>query len=247
LINSNIKSNQQQSQQNINQVINFMQHWELEKKMVFFMIDVKIRYTESGECKIIKKPSWPCIKSPKERVWEKFYSSILESVSRTFYPERNLQGNIIESSDDDPRVRDFKTERITERVKSPIRQQDQYLLPFSAEAVDELFSDTIKKNTSQIYIRRNREGKTITKLCNFKDELSGVAIAVEWDNTFRTLEFFKTKLFDYLFKTQYIQEPIKAEMSARSEGIIREKIQLSPKIPTDNFTAANDKDYSAYK
>lgn len=36
-------------------------------------------------------------------------------------------------------------------------------------------------------------------------------------------------------------------MSARSEGIIREKIQLSPKIPTDNFTAANDKDYSAYK
>ena len=142
---------------------------------------------------------------------------------------------------------DSKTERITERIKSPIRQQDQYLLPFSAEAIDELFSDTIKNNTPQIYIRRNREGKTITKPCNFKDELSGVTIAVEWDNTNRTLEFFKTKSFDYLFNTQYIPEPIKAEMRARSEGIIREKVQLSPKIPADNFTAANDKDYSAYQ
>ena len=94
MINSNIKSNQQQSQQNINQVINFIQHWELEKKWCSLsMVDVKIRYTESGECKIIKKPVWPRIKSPKERVWEKFYSSILESVSRTLYPERNLQGN----------------------------------------------------------------------------------------------------------------------------------------------------------
>lgn len=140
---------------------------------------------------------------------------------------------------------DSKTGRITERVKSPLRQQDQYLLQFSAEAVEELFSDTIKTNTPQIYIRRNRKGKTNTKPCNF--ELSGIAIAVEWNNTNRTLEFLKTKSFDYLFNTQYISEPIKAEIRARSEEIIREKVQLSPKIPTYNFTAANYKDYSAYK
>jgi hypothetical protein len=87
LTDNNNKSNQQQTQQNINQVIKFMSRWELKKSYSLFTIDVNIRYTESGECKIIKKPSWSRIKSPKERAWEKFYSSILELVSRTFYPD----------------------------------------------------------------------------------------------------------------------------------------------------------------
>ena len=191
-----------------------MPRFELEEKdwnSSVSTTDVKLRNIESGESKIVKRPSWPRIKSPLERVWEKFYSSIVEPFSGDFYPERDLQGGVIEPSDGGPRARyivsqiirlksvngqeylystgtifgfnglgalisfpcykpetfmrtffdkersyDTKTGRIVEKVKSPKGQQEQYLLPFSPEAVDELFAKTIKKNTPQVYLKKER-------------------------------------------------------------------------------------------
>ena len=290
-----------------------MPRFELEEKdwnSSVSITDVKVHNIESGESKIVKRPTWPRIKSPMERVWEKFYSSIVEPFSGNFYPERDLQGNIIEPSDGGSRARyivsqiirlknvngqeylysigtilgfnglgvlvsfpcskpetfmrtffdkersyDTKTGRIVEKVKSPIGLQEQYLLPFSPEAVDELFAKTIKKNTPQVYIKRRGGGTTAAKLCSFvvKDELSNVAITVEWGDTNRTLDLFKNKSFEYLFNGEYIPEPVKAEMRARTEGLTGEKIQPSPKIQDNSSSSTtstnnnNSKDYSAYK
>jgi hypothetical protein len=44
---------------------------------------------------------------------------------------------------------------MTERIESPIGQQDQYLLEFSPEAVDDLFKHVLKHDTPLVY-RRNR-------------------------------------------------------------------------------------------
>ena len=119
-----------------------------------------------------------------------------------------------------------------------------------------MFAKTIKKNTPQVYIKRRGGGKTAAKPCNFvvKDELSNVAIAVEWGDTNRTLDLFKNKSFEYLFNGEYIPEPVKAEMRARTEGLTGEKIQSGPKIQdnsSSSTTSTNNKnsskDYSAYK
>jgi hypothetical protein len=123
-------------------------------------------------------------------------------------------------------------------VTSPIGAVDNYLIPFTAENVDELFSKTIKKDTPQIYRRNNR---TVIKPCNFivRDDVSGTSITVEWSDINRTLELFKTKSFSYLFNGLYIPEPVKAEMRARAEGITGEKIRSTPKIP-DNSSSTEE-------
>jgi hypothetical protein len=227
---------------------------------------VNLRNLESNRSKTIQVQGFPKIKSPDQIYYERFYASIVEPTSGMLYPERDLQGNVIEPSDGGPRARiitsqivrlksvigkeylysietiyafnslgvlvsypyykkevytktffkknrsyDSKSGHMTERIKSPMGQQDQYLLEFSPETVDELFSHTIKHDTPLVY-RRDRH-KTPNNPYTFivKDESSGVAIAVEWSNTEKTLELFKTKSFEYLFNTEYIPSPVKAE------------------------------------
>jgi len=135
---------------------------------------------------------------------------------------------------------DSKSGHIIERIESPMGQQEQYLLEFSPEAVDELFSHTIKHDTPLVY-RRNRH-RTPANPCSFivKDESSGVAIAVEWSSLEKTLELFKTKSFEYLFNTEYVPAPLKAEMRARSEGLTGEKTPESPKIQDTNKNVVNN-------
>jgi hypothetical protein len=158
---------------------------------------------------------------------------------------------------DKQRRYDPKSERIIEVTTSPIGQQEIYMLPFSAEAVDQLFSKTIKPNTSVYWIRNNRN-KNPLKPVNFvvRDKLTGVAINIEWSSLEKTLELFKTKSFEYLFDANYVPEPIKQEMRANIESTSGQKVQPSPTTVTaDNNnnssnTAANTnstKDYSAYK
>lgn len=272
-----------------------------------------MRNTESNETKLLKKPVWPRIKPIRHRSYQAFYSRIIDLHSGTYYPERDLAGNVIEPSDGGPRARylihnilrvrsysgkeylyssgvilgfnslggvvyhpmhksevynrthwhkernyNSKTGRIEEIVKSPSNQEEVYLLPFSPEAVDELFKHSIKPDTPAVYRRDNK--RTIDRPCNFvvRDERSGVNIAVEWGNIRRTLELFKTKSFEYLFNAEYIPEPVKAEMRAMSEGLTGEKVQASPKISDNNNSSANtagpannnnnnSKDFQQYK
>ena len=130
---------------------------------------------------------------------------------------------------------------MTERVESPMGEQEQYLLEFSPSAVDELFSHVLKHDTPLVY-RTNRH-KTPANPCSFvvKDEISGVAISVELSSLEKTLELFKTKSFEYLFNCEYIPAPVKAEMRQRTEGLTGEKIPESPKIQdTNNKNVVNN-------
>jgi hypothetical protein len=302
-LTSSNKNNQTQPQQNvnINQITQFTKRWEIEKKEwnTLPTRDIKLRNTDSGESKVIKRHVWPRIPSPEERVYEKFFSRICDPSSGEFYPERDLAGNVIEPSDGGQRARyivhsivrlksysgqeylystgvicgfsslgvpvrypihkpemyikthwhkerDYNkhTGRMEEIVKSPAGQQEIYLLPFSAEAVEELFSHTIKPDTPPVYIKDNK--RTIDKPCNFvvRDEKSGTNIAIEWSNINKTKELFSLKSFSYLYNSEYIPEPLKQEMRARSEGITGEKLSSPSKIQDNN--TSNGPTTSAY-
>ena len=288
---------QQQQNVNINQVTQFTKRWEIEQQEwnTLPTKDIKVRNTESGEAKVIKRPSWPRIAPIEQIAYQKYFIRISDPISGEFYPERDLTGNIIEPSDGGPRARyiiqniirirsysgqeflvssgilvgfsslgspvyhhinrpetyirtnwhkerDYnkKTGRMEETIKSPSGQQEIYLLPFSAEAVEELFSQTIKADTPPVYIRNNKF--TIDKPCNFvvKELRNNTSIAVEWSNINKTKELFSLKSFSYLYNSEYIPEPLKMEMRARSEGITGEKINNSPSKIEDNSTTANN-------
>ena len=145
---------------------------------------------------------------------------------------------------DSQRRYDQREQRIIEVVTSPISQQEVYTIPFSAENVDILFATkTIKQNTPQIYRGGGRNRRAAIggyRPVNFvvKDEQSDSAIAVEWSSTEKTLELFRNKSFEYLYNTEYIPEPLKAELRSRSEGITGEKIKESPKI-SDNSSSSS--------
>jgi len=115
---------------------------------------------------------------------------------------------------------DSKSERIIEVTTSPIGQQEIYTLPFSAEALDQLFATkTIKKDTPSVYWIRNNRNNPL-KPVNFvvKDERTRVAINVEWSSLEKTLELFKSKSFEYLFNANYVPEPVKQEMWVNIES-----------------------------
>jgi len=312
--NSNKNSSNKQQQNNINKAVNLMPRWETEEREWVTEVstkDVKIYNTDSKKSKTVQVVGFPRLKPVKQRVWEKFYTSIVEPTSGMFYPERDLQGHVIESSDGGPRAHtiisqiirlksisgeeylysigtiygfnslgvlvsypyykkevytktffrknryfDSKSGHFTERVESPIGQQEQYLLKFSPSAVDELFSHVIKHDTPMVY-RQNIKNKTPSNPVNFvvKEQASGVAVAVAWSDINTTLNLFKNKPFYYLFRGEYIPESMKQTMKEMSEGITGEK---QPQQPTatnttavsnssNNFTPNSSKDYSAYK
>jgi hypothetical protein len=183
-------------------------------------VDVKVRNLESGQSRVLKRPSWPRLKSVEQRVYENFFSRICDPITETFYPERDMTGNVIEPSDGGSRARyiihnfvrvksytgqeflttsgvlvgfsslgspiyhllykpeiytktywhkerDYnkKTGRMEEKILSPARQQEIYLVPFSAEVVEELFKHVIKSDTPAVYNRGNK--LTVDKPCNF--------------------------------------------------------------------------------
>jgi hypothetical protein len=57
---------------------------------------MKVYNLESNRSKTIQVQGFPRVKSPDQIHWERFYASIVEPTSRTFYPERDLQGNVID-------------------------------------------------------------------------------------------------------------------------------------------------------
>jgi hypothetical protein len=157
-------------------------------------------------------------------------SPVYHPISR---PETYIRTNWLKERDYNK-----KTGRMEEIIKGPSGQQEIFLLSFSVEAVEELFSHVIKPDTPPVYIRSNKF--TIDKPCNFvvRDEKSSTNIAVEWSNINKTKELFSLKSFSYLYNSEYIPEPLKMEMRARSEDITGEKINSPPKLE-DNSTTNN--------
>jgi hypothetical protein len=165
---------------------------------------------------------------------------------------------------DKKRKYDQKSDRIIEITSDIMGIQDVYMIPFSAEAVDELYAKTIKTNTPIIYKFKNKK-RTSSRPCNFivRDErASGVSVAVEWSNIEKTLELFKTKSFEYLYNGDYIPAPVKAEMKANIESKTGEQVIPGPKINTNKTTTTtttadnsssstatnnNKKDFPVYK
>ena len=54
---------------------------------------------DSGETKVLKRPVWPRIPTVEQIGYERFFSRISDPTTGEFYPERDLQGNVIEPLD----------------------------------------------------------------------------------------------------------------------------------------------------
>lgn len=85
--NSNNDNNNKNK--NINQAVHLMDKWnrqENEFSSSMPKVDVKIRNIETNQMNIVQKPAWPYIKKVDQRVYEKFYSKIVEPTTRTILP-----------------------------------------------------------------------------------------------------------------------------------------------------------------
>ena len=145
---------------------------------------------------------------------------------------------------------DSKSGHMVERVEGPNGQKEEYLLKFSPGAVDDLFAQTIKRDTPYTY-RRNRnitENNPVTFIV--KEESSGIAVQVQYSDLKTTLDLFKNKPFYYLFRSEYIPAQVKAAMKEMQEGITGEKTPANPTANSNNnntFTPNSSKEYQAYK
>jgi hypothetical protein len=105
--NNNNSNKQNHIVEEINKITPFTQRWEIEEKEwnTLPKVDFKVRNSESGQTKVVKRPTWPRIPKVEERVYKTFFSRICDPETGTFYPERDLTGNAIEPSDSGPRAR----------------------------------------------------------------------------------------------------------------------------------------------
>ena len=127
---SNTKSNNQnQDIENINKAVNLFPRFEIEEKEWNTEVgtkDMNVYSLESNRSKTVQMQGFPKVKSPDQLHYERWFSSIVEPKSRTFYPERDLQGNIIEPSEGGPRARVIVSQII--RLKSVTGQEYLYTL-----------------------------------------------------------------------------------------------------------------------
>jgi hypothetical protein len=124
---NNSNNNKDNNQNNINKAVNLFPRWEIEQKewnTEAGTKDIKVHNLDSNKSKTIQVLGFPRLKPPIQLHWEKFYSSIVEPISGMFYPERDLQGNIIEPSDGGPRARTIISQII--RLKSVTGEEYLY-------------------------------------------------------------------------------------------------------------------------
>jgi hypothetical protein len=115
--------------QNINKAVNLMPRWEIEEKEWNTEVstkDIKVHNLETNKSKTVQVQGFPRLKPISQISWEKFYSSIVEPTSGMYYPERDLQGNIIEPSDGGPRARAIISQIV--RLKSVTGEEYLYSL-----------------------------------------------------------------------------------------------------------------------
>jgi hypothetical protein len=106
-LTKNSTQNNNNNVNNINQITQFTKRWEIEQQEwnTLPKKDFKVRNSESGESRVLKRPSWPRITPIDQTAYEKFFSRISDPSTGEFHPERDLAGNIIEPSDGGPRAR----------------------------------------------------------------------------------------------------------------------------------------------
>lgn len=109
-----------------------------------------------------------------------------------------------------------KEQRIVTEVDSPASMKTEYLVPFTPENVDAIYSKVNRSKNPNFKVINHH-----TRLCNFivKDEQSDRAVAVEWSDIQTTLKLFKYNDFAYLFNSNYIPLPVKAELREQAKAL----------------------------
>jgi hypothetical protein len=135
------------------------------------------------------------------------------------------------------RIYDPQTKAFFETVKGPSGTFEEYDLPFSAEAVQELYDKRDKSN---------RTAKPVSFIV--KDEQMGMDVSVRWSSISETLNLFKEKSFTFLFNGEYIPAPVRADLRAQSDVLMKQgEYRPIPKIEeTTTTTSTNTEDINAY-
>jgi hypothetical protein len=76
----------------------------------------------------------------------------------------------------------------------------------------------------------------------------GMDVSVRWSSISETLNLFKEKSFTFLFNGEYIPAPVRADLRAQSDVLMKQgEYRPIPKIEeTTTTTSTNTEDINAY-
>lgn len=132
-----------------------------------------------------------------------------------------------------------KTNSIQDITKGQTGTEKIYELPFTPENFDKLYAQSVGVNGNKLPGSRNSNISHAELVV--KDEAQGgTPIGVGWANSEETRRLFRNKDFVFLYNGNYIPDPVKADMRAKSEALIGEKRE----VPTVTKDSENYKGYT---
>lgn len=132
-----------------------------------------------------------------------------------------------------------KSNSIQDITKGVTGVETVYELPFTPENFDKLYAQAVGVNGNKIPGPQNSD--IYHPEFVVKDEAQGgVPIGIGWVNVEETRRLFRNKGFEFLYNGNYIPDPVKADMRAKSEALIGEKRE----VPTVTKDSENYKGYT---
>ncbi|TVM02727.1 MAG: hypothetical protein CV087_08830 [Candidatus Brocadia sp. WS118] len=101
---------------------------------------------------------------------------------------------------------DKKTRKLIKETTGPIKTETQYLLDFTIENLEKLYSQ-----------RENNNGVNLV----VKDEANGEAHNIRYKNPQTSYDLFKNKDFDYLFNAEYLSKEERIALQKQSEELLQ--------------------------
>lgn len=110
-----------------------------------------------------------------------------------------------------------KTQTVEDICKGPVGSEIIYDMPFTAENLEKLYSQTDEDLNLVV-----------------KDERNGMSVNVAWSNLDESKKLFKTKDFKFLYNGDYIPDAYKAEIRAKAEAMATGLSTQIPQIESNN-------------
>jgi hypothetical protein len=118
-----------------------------------------------------------------------------------------------------------KTKRVEVYTTGPIRAETVYLLDWSPENFDKLYSKTWDGKNP--YFKPSKRGSQRVVLI-VKDASTQVARQVYFHSPERSIELFKTLSFDTLMQGSYLPPAVREEKARFSSGLLGEQVNPNP-------------------
>jgi hypothetical protein len=140
-----------------------------------------------------------------------------------------------------------KHKQIVAYSDGPSGSEEIYEMPFNAENVDKLYSETYDPNTTSIHFKPNsRSNKRVTLLIQDHRNNGGMVKEVFYNSIEESLKIFKEHEFNSLWHSFYLPKAIREQIAMDAAGVIDVDKQQT-NSSTTNTANPNISNTSAYK